>query len=67
MRDHAATGGLQLFAVTGLPEFGPGDDIAASVAAAAPWLSDGDVVVVTSKIVSKVEGRMLSTPAAPQE
>jgi coenzyme F420-0:L-glutamate ligase/coenzyme F420-1:gamma-L-glutamate ligase len=65
MRDHAAAGGLQLFAVRGLPEFGPGDDLAASIAAAAPWLSDGDIVVVTSKIVSKVEGRMVSTPRDP--
>ncbi|GAA4860129.1 coenzyme F420-0:L-glutamate ligase [Saccharopolyspora rosea] len=67
MRDHAATAGLRLVAVTGLPEFGPGDDLAAAVAAAAPWLSDGDVVVITSKVVSKVEGRMLSTPTDPEE
>ncbi|QIZ34564.1 coenzyme F420-0:L-glutamate ligase [Saccharopolyspora sp. ASAGF58] len=66
MKDHAAAGGLQLFAVGGLPEFGPGDDLAASIAAAAPWLSDGDVVVVTSKVVSKVEGRMVSTPRDPE-
>jgi dehydro coenzyme F420 reductase / coenzyme F420-0:L-glutamate ligase / coenzyme F420-1:gamma-L-glutamate ligase len=66
MRDHAAADGLQLFAVRGLPEFGPGDDLAASIAAAAPWLSDGDVVVVTSKVVSKVEGRMVSTPRDPE-
>jgi coenzyme F420-0:L-glutamate ligase/coenzyme F420-1:gamma-L-glutamate ligase len=29
------------------------------VAAAAPWLADGDVVVVTSKVVAKVEGRLV--------
>ncbi|MER7015981.1 coenzyme F420-0:L-glutamate ligase [Saccharopolyspora sp. NPDC000359] len=67
MRDHAATSGLQVFAVPGLPEFGPGDDLAASISAAAPWLSDGDVVVVTSKVVSKVEGRMVPTPADPEQ
>ncbi|MCI2422181.1 coenzyme F420-0:L-glutamate ligase [Saccharopolyspora sp. K220] len=66
MKDHAAAGGLRLFAVGGLPEFGPGDDLAASIAAAAPWLSDGDVVVVTSKIVSKVEGRLVSSPRDPE-
>ncbi|KAA5825344.1 coenzyme F420-0:L-glutamate ligase [Saccharopolyspora hirsuta] len=66
MRDHAAAGGLQVFAVPGLPEFGPGDDLAASISAAAPWLSDGDVVVVTSKVVSKVEGRMVAAPADPE-
>ncbi|TDD93251.1 coenzyme F420-0:L-glutamate ligase [Saccharopolyspora karakumensis] len=66
-RDHAATGGLQLFAVTGLPEFVEGDDLAASISAAAPWLSDGDVLVVTSKIVSKVEGRMITAPEDPEQ
>ncbi|WP_243792169.1 coenzyme F420-0:L-glutamate ligase [Saccharopolyspora gloriosae] len=66
MRDHAATAGLQLFAVTGLPEFGPGDDVAASIAANAPWLSDGDVVVVTSKVISKAEDRMVRTPDDPE-
>ena len=37
----------------------PGDDLAALIAAAAPELHDGDVVVVTSKIVSKAEGRLV--------
>ena len=41
--------------VEGLPEIAPGDDIAAMVAAAGT-VTDGDVVVVTSKIVSKAEG-----------
>ncbi|TWF92791.1 coenzyme F420-0:L-glutamate ligase [Saccharopolyspora dendranthemae] len=66
-RDHAASKGLQLFAVTGLPEFVEGDELAASISAAAPWLSDGDVLVVTSKIVSKVEGRMITAPEDPDE
>jgi coenzyme F420-0:L-glutamate ligase/coenzyme F420-1:gamma-L-glutamate ligase len=48
--------------VAGLPEFSPGDDLAGSVAAAAPWLADGDVVVVTSKVVAKVEGRLVPVP-----
>ncbi|MDI2032129.1 coenzyme F420-0:L-glutamate ligase [Saccharopolyspora sp. TS4A08] len=67
MRDHAAAAGLQLFAVPGLPEFVEGDDLAASIAAAAPWLSDGDVLVVTSKIVSKAEGRMVTAPEDPEQ
>ena len=46
----------------GLPEFAPGDDLAGAIAAAAPWLADGDVVVVTSKVVSKVEGRLVRVP-----
>ncbi|MDR7301305.1 coenzyme F420-0:L-glutamate ligase [Haloactinomyces albus] len=67
MTDHAATGGVQLFAVPGLPEFEHGDDLAASIATAAPWLADGDVVVVTSKIVSKVEGRTVRAPLDPDQ
>jgi len=45
--------------VAGLPEFRRGDDLAAAVAAAAPWLADGDVLVVTSKVVAKVEGNLV--------
>jgi coenzyme F420-0:L-glutamate ligase/coenzyme F420-1:gamma-L-glutamate ligase len=47
--------------VEGLPEVRPGDDVAALVAAAVQ-LEDGDVVVVTSKVVSKSEGRLLPVP-----
>ena len=54
--------GLTVLPVRGLPEFSPGDDLAAAVAGAAPWLADGDVVVVTSKVVSKVEGRVVPVP-----
>jgi coenzyme F420-0:L-glutamate ligase/coenzyme F420-1:gamma-L-glutamate ligase len=52
--------------VPGLPEFRPGDDLAGALAAAAPWLVDGDVVVVTSKVVSKTEGRLVAAPADPE-
>ncbi|BDT88752.1 coenzyme F420-0:L-glutamate ligase [Nocardia cyriacigeorgica] len=64
--DHAA-GELRLLPITGLPEFRPGDDIAAHIAANAPWLADGDVLVVTSKIVAKVEGRIVAAPLDPEE
>ncbi|WP_280232704.1 coenzyme F420-0:L-glutamate ligase [Nocardia cyriacigeorgica] len=64
--DHAA-GELRLLPITGLPEFRPGDDLAGHLAAAAPWLADGDVLVVTSKIVAKVEGRIVAAPLDPQE
>jgi coenzyme F420-0:L-glutamate ligase/coenzyme F420-1:gamma-L-glutamate ligase len=50
--------GFTVFGVPGLPEVRPGDDLAALIAAATD-LQDGDVVVVTSKIVSKAEGRLL--------
>jgi len=52
---------LQIFGIGGLPEIEPGADLATSIlraaADAAQPLADGDVVVVTSKIVSKAEGR----------
>ncbi len=48
--------------VEGLPEIRPGDDLAALLVAAVT-LQDGDVVVVTSKVVSKAEGRLVEVPA----
>ncbi|MCL7380599.1 coenzyme F420-0:L-glutamate ligase [Streptomyces sp. 35G-GA-8] len=47
-------------ALPGLPEVRPGDDLAKLIVAAAPGLTDGDVLLVTSKIVSKAEGRILA-------
>jgi coenzyme F420-0:L-glutamate ligase/coenzyme F420-1:gamma-L-glutamate ligase len=44
--------------VAGLPEIEPGTDIASSIMELAEVL-DGDIVVVTSKIVSKAEGRTI--------
>jgi coenzyme F420-0:L-glutamate ligase/coenzyme F420-1:gamma-L-glutamate ligase len=53
--------GVQIFGVPGIPEIVEGADLAATIAAAADAagtsLADGDIVVVTSKIVSKSEGR----------
>ncbi|MDD9382475.1 coenzyme F420-0:L-glutamate ligase [Streptomyces sp. ZAF1911] len=46
-------------ALGGIPEVRPGDDLAALIAAAGPELRDGDVLLVTSKIVSKAEGRIV--------
>ena len=66
VRDHGAPGEVRILPVRGLPEFRPGDDLTAALATAAPWLADGDVVVVTSKVVSKVEGRLVTVPADPQ-
>lgn len=51
---------LSVWALEGIPEIGAGDDLAAIIAAAAAGtLRDGDILVVTSKIVSKAEGRMI--------
>jgi coenzyme F420-0:L-glutamate ligase/coenzyme F420-1:gamma-L-glutamate ligase len=66
VNDHA-TGAIEILPVTGLPEFRPGDDLAAAIADAAPWLRDGDVLVVTSKVFSKVEGRLVEVGADPAE
>lgn len=51
----------EVFGVTGLPEVRPGDDVAALVAGRVS-LRDGDVVVVTSKLLSKAEGRLVPVP-----
>ena len=65
--EHGTASAIEILPVTGLPEFRPGDDLSAALAAAAPWLRDGDVVVVTSKVVSKCEGRLVPAPQDPEE
>lgn len=49
---------LVVLPVDGLPEVTPGADLAGMLASVA-GLADGDVLVVTSKVVSKAEGRVL--------
>ncbi|QUI32067.1 coenzyme F420-0:L-glutamate ligase [Streptomyces alfalfae] len=49
----------RVWAVPGLPEVRHGDDLAKMIVAAEPGLADGDVLLVTSKIVSKAEGRVV--------
>ncbi len=60
---NAVTGvtvtGVTVTGVTGLPEIAAGDDLGALIADATPGLSDGDIVVITSKVVSKAEGRVV--------
>ncbi|GAS91778.1 coenzyme F420-0:L-glutamate ligase [Mycolicibacterium brisbanense] len=65
--EHGSADRVEILPVPGLPEFRPGDDLAGAIAAAAPWLRDGDVLVVTSKVVSKCEGRIVDAPADPEE
>lgn len=65
--EHGSASTIEILPVIGLPEFRPGDDLSAAVAAAAPWLRDGDVVVVTSKVVSKCEGRLVPAPEDPEQ
>lgn len=54
---------LEIFGIPGLPEITPGTDLAAAIADAAEAagnpLRSGDILVVTSKIVSKAEGRVV--------
>jgi coenzyme F420-0:L-glutamate ligase len=52
-------GRIEILPVAGIPEIRPGTDLGALLAERAPWLRDGDVLVVTSKIVSKAEGRLI--------
>jgi coenzyme F420-0:L-glutamate ligase/coenzyme F420-1:gamma-L-glutamate ligase len=47
-------------AIPGLPHIQPGDDLAALITQSLPHpLQDGDILVVSSKIVSKAEGRFV--------
>jgi coenzyme F420-0:L-glutamate ligase/coenzyme F420-1:gamma-L-glutamate ligase len=56
------TGPLTVIPVSGLPEIRAGADLAAAIAdavQAGPGLVDGDILVVTSKVVSKAEDRVI--------
>ncbi|MBT6202107.1 MAG: coenzyme F420-0:L-glutamate ligase [Rhodospirillaceae bacterium] len=61
MAAEASTTRIQVRPVTGLPEVKAGDDvislIADSLSTLAPAITDGDVVVVAQKIVSKAQNR----------
>ncbi|MEV4011008.1 coenzyme F420-0:L-glutamate ligase [Nonomuraea angiospora] len=60
----AAPPRFEVIAVEGIGEVRPGDDVAALLEDAG--LRDGDIVVVTSKIVSKAEGRVRRAPDRTQ-
>ncbi|MDQ4036522.1 MAG: coenzyme F420-0:L-glutamate ligase [Chloroflexota bacterium] len=55
------TSRIELIGLDGIPEIGPGDDLAALIAEAASdfGLTDADALVVTQKVVSKAEGRLV--------
>jgi coenzyme F420-0:L-glutamate ligase / coenzyme F420-1:gamma-L-glutamate ligase len=55
----AARKTVTVTAVPGLPEISQGADLAKLIAGAAQDLRDGDIVVVTSKIISKADGRVV--------
>ena len=54
---------LRVFGVAGIPEVHPGDDLAALIVDAADGqgtpLAEGDILVVTQKVVSKAEGAVV--------
>ncbi len=62
-------GGMSIVPVLGIAEVRPGDDLAGLLAPAlctldaagspTPWVADGDVLVVTQKVVSKAEDRIV--------
>jgi coenzyme F420-0:L-glutamate ligase/coenzyme F420-1:gamma-L-glutamate ligase len=55
---------VEILPIRGLPEIRPGDDLAGLLAPAlaATGVRPGDVVVVTQKVVSKAEGRLVEAP-----
>ncbi|MGA9373690.1 MAG: coenzyme F420-0:L-glutamate ligase [Mycobacterium sp.] len=65
--EHGTARAIEIIPVTGLGEFRPGDNLAAAIAGAAAWLRDDDVVIITSKVLSKTEGRIVAAPTDPQQ
>ena len=53
---------LELIALDGIPEIHPGDDLAGLIADALAGLDlvDTDILIVTQKVVSKAEGRLVA-------
>lgn len=54
---------LTILPIDGLPEVSAGTDLVEALAATGAELRDGDVLVVTSKVISKAEGRLVDVPA----
>src|SRR5689334_14767518 len=65
MSDHVADR-VEILPVLGITELRPGDDLAGEIVKHAD-LRDRDVLVVTSKVVSKVEGRLVAVGASDPE
>jgi coenzyme F420-0:L-glutamate ligase / coenzyme F420-1:gamma-L-glutamate ligase len=55
---------ISVSGIPGIPEISPGDDLGAmvsdAVAASGLDLRDGDILVITSKVISKAEGRTVT-------
>ncbi|GIU85328.1 MAG: F420-0--gamma-glutamyl ligase [Acidimicrobiales bacterium] len=66
--ESATEGELRVVPVRGIPDIAPGDDLCAILAdALADIVEDGDVLVVTQKVVSKAEGRVVSVDPDDRE
>ena len=50
--------GIEIIPIEGIPEIVHGTDLAGTIVECAPELYDGDILVVTQKVVSKAEGRI---------
>jgi coenzyme F420-0:L-glutamate ligase len=50
---------LEILAIEGIGEVRPGDDLVSLIAKTKPDLRDGDVLVVTQKVVSKAEAQLV--------
>jgi coenzyme F420-0:L-glutamate ligase/coenzyme F420-1:gamma-L-glutamate ligase len=50
---------LEILAIEGIGEVRPGDDLVSLITKAEPDLRDGDVLVVTQKVVSKAEAQLV--------
>jgi coenzyme F420-0:L-glutamate ligase / coenzyme F420-1:gamma-L-glutamate ligase len=55
---------IRLISINGIPEIRPGDDLGTMIARAAEKmplkLSDGDIITVAQKVISKAEGRLVN-------
>jgi coenzyme F420-0:L-glutamate ligase/coenzyme F420-1:gamma-L-glutamate ligase len=60
MSDSLPPDAVSIFAIDGVPEIHPGDDLAGLLAGALDGIVEtGDILVITSKIVSRAEGRII--------
>ena len=50
---------VEILAISGIPEVEPNADLAGLISDAAPDLRDGDILVVTHKVVAKAENRLV--------
>lgn len=55
--------GLEIIPVTGIGEVRPGDDLADLIIGAETEIRDGDCLVITQKVVSKAENRLVDIDA----